>query len=760
MDKSAVRQVLRTLPKDLHETYDRILRGIPHTCVHNAIKLLQLLVFSKRPLLLEEVVDAIATKSGVELPFSPENRIDPPSAIIGYCPSLVRITTTFARKYNNGLENEYKVSPEDTVEVIITMQLAHFSVQEYLLLERKETIFHESFTEQVANARITRICLAYLWAAAEDIEAQQSISGLPFVVYAAREWLEHAKIAGDNEEATFICIRRLFTNEPLRQLWWTLYNHNEVEHFPPTLALYFASLSGLCRTVKHLLEAGANVNGAGGRHGNALQAACRSGSIDTVRMLVNHGADVNPEDGDQCALHAAASTGNVEVLYELLNSGASVNAVDIASRTALFQASQSGQVEVVRTLLEHGADVNLRSIFGTALQEAFGGPIGTDYPQALRSDHTTIVQLLLDHGADVNGHPRGSSPVFSLACASGDAELVRMLLDYGAVVNADDGWYGTAVSAAAYYGHRDVVQILVDRGADINAQGGRYGPALLSACSPAWNCIDAELVRYLLDNGADPNARGSEYSNALCAACIVGDAQVVDIGRMYDNALCLTIRHGHVEVLRVLLDNGADPNAIESEYSNALCAASRLGNAEVVKLLLQRGANVHATSGKYGNALYIAARHGHVEVLRVVLDNGGTSNAHGKQYYYALVTAMWNGHAQIAEMLLEEGAKRHLAIMNANPDSHPKVRHVCDGCSSLAYISSALHQIHVLPPRQNPCQMTWISNSLQVQGGVPSTYRRLLPKAHYPRKISPLHSASRSTSVTHVTNQVSVFALW
>jgi hypothetical protein len=154
MDKPAVRQVLRTLPQDLNETYDRILESIPHTRVHNAIKLLQLLVFSKRPLLLKEVVDAVSTEPDVDPPFAFENRIDPPRAIMGYCPSLVRITITHQRGYDDGSEDEYGAWSEDENETRITVQLAHFSVQEYLLLDRKENPYHKSFADQVANARI------------------------------------------------------------------------------------------------------------------------------------------------------------------------------------------------------------------------------------------------------------------------------------------------------------------------------------------------------------------------------------------------------------------------------------------------------------------------------------------------------------------------------------------------------------------------------------------------------------------------------
>jgi hypothetical protein len=93
MDNSAARLVLKTLSRDLNETYDRILRNIPHTRVHNAVK----------PLLLEEVVDALATEPDLEPPFALDNRIDPPEAIIGYCPGLVSRRRDRKRYYDSDL---------------------------------------------------------------------------------------------------------------------------------------------------------------------------------------------------------------------------------------------------------------------------------------------------------------------------------------------------------------------------------------------------------------------------------------------------------------------------------------------------------------------------------------------------------------------------------------------------------------------------------------------------------------------------------
>jgi hypothetical protein len=404
MDKPAVRLALKTLPQDLNETYDRIIQNIPRTCAPNAIKLLQLLVVSKRSLSLEEVVDAVATEPDLETSFAFENRMDPPTAIIGYCPSLLRIIASH--------DDRRSKSTGSGFEARFTVRLAHFSVQEYLLLNRKENPYYESFTQQSANAKITQLCLAYLWTTAEVSGAEHSLSEFSFADYAARNWLYHARIAGDSDDSTFRWTNKFFS--------WTKKfpaNNDFMDHWQsnapvgfhdlsPGFALYNVSLGGLCRSAKHLLEIGADVNGYGPQYITPLQGACKSGNIETIQLLIDHGAHINPQARIQDPLLSVARTGNVEVLRVLIENGADVNSTD-GLKTALFQASESGHPEIVQILLEHGANVNLIPRWGTALQAAskqLSMRSRSHSPQDA-TNWARIVKILLDHGADVDLRP-------------------------------------------------------------------------------------------------------------------------------------------------------------------------------------------------------------------------------------------------------------------------------------------------------------------------------------------------------------------
>ncbi|EMD95072.1 hypothetical protein COCC4DRAFT_93705, partial [Bipolaris maydis ATCC 48331] len=108
----------------------------------------------------------------------------------------------------------------------------------------------------------------------------------------------------------------------------------------------------------------------------------------------------------------------------------------------------------------------------------------------------------------------------------------------------------------------------------------------------------------------------------------------------------------------MLLDNGADVNAEGGVCCNALQLASMEGHEQVVKTLLNAGANVDIQSGAYNNnALYAASEKGHEQqVVKVLLDAGANINAQGEEYSDALEAASMYGYEQIVKMLLDAGA--------------------------------------------------------------------------------------------------------
>lgn len=320
LDYDELKSALGSLPKDLYETYSRILTNIPVERQGKAIRLLQFLVYSERPIRLDEAVDAIATPIDGRRPFDPRYRLQCPQEIARFCPSLVSLV---GKSYS---------TPHETVT---ELQLAHFSVKEYLTSGNLPELFQRHLSEPEARSSITRCCLAYISSLPPSLltapvrlppyrtpRSKLTIDAkvreaFPLGNYWAVTWLNHAKSAEtvdgmaatiadffQNQIAFGIWCRLLFSLDP-----WEDYIDSHPNEVSP---LYMASLNGLNVTVQTLLQRGAEVNASSGFHGNALLAASYRGHSEVVQVLLETGAEVDSE-----SLEYARSNGHTEIFQML-----------------------------------------------------------------------------------------------------------------------------------------------------------------------------------------------------------------------------------------------------------------------------------------------------------------------------------------------------------------------------------------------------------------------------------------------------------
>ncbi|KAJ6563653.1 ankyrin repeat-containing domain protein [Mycena vulgaris] len=173
-----------------------------------------------------------------------------------------------------------------------------------------------------------------------------------------------------------------------------------------------------------------------------------------------------------------------------------------------------------------------------------------------------------------------------------------------------------------------------------------------------------DIVQILIDHGADPNATEGEYDSALQAACV----------------------RGHEDVLPLLLDRSADID-FRGKYGTALQVAAFFGHTQCVALLIQAGASINVEGGCYGTALYAASSRGnnaivrllipnsaettpvpetdtalhaasaggYLEIVRILMEHGAGTNAEGGSHGSALQAASFAGHTAIARVLIEHG---------------------------------------------------------------------------------------------------------
>ncbi|KAH7471893.1 hypothetical protein FOMA001_g13732 [Fusarium oxysporum f. sp. matthiolae] len=302
LDREGIETALKSLPQDLNETYNRMLQRIPPERKHKAIRLLQFLVYSERPLTLKEAVDVIAVRIDSRPGyFDPQDRLPCPSELTRFCPSLVSIVH----------------DSHCGQDAVGGLQLAHFSVKKYLLNYQVRGFLHAE-----ASIVSTQTCLAYLDSLEEEGVAIIK-SQLPLAKYAAKIWMDYTGPAEVSKDVVAAAVSFL-ENDVLFRLWTRLYQPDMPWLVEPgttnASCLYFACFAGLTETVRVLLSTNRNVNSQGGYYGNSLQAASYGGHKEVVRLLLDKEADVNAQRSHYGnALEAASSEGHEGIVSLLWN---------------------------------------------------------------------------------------------------------------------------------------------------------------------------------------------------------------------------------------------------------------------------------------------------------------------------------------------------------------------------------------------------------------------------------------------------------
>lgn len=254
-----------------------------------------------------------------------------------------------------------------------------------------------------------------------------------------------------------------------------IYARNESGETP----LMEAALNADAALLDLLLKAGAEVNATNNAGATALMRAATFG--EKARLLVSHRAAVEIRSalGNTALMLAARQYGNVQTVRLLLDHGADANATNRFGATALMAAVAADDADMVRLLLDHGADVNSKPQMD---QDGFlfgGGR--TPLMWAAFRNNESIIKLLIARGANVNDFtPMGSA--LTHAAWAGNAIAARILLEAGAEVDQRDlvaNYTPLHWAASSERADARLVELLLAKGADPNAEGGQPVDAFL-----------------------------------------------------------------------------------------------------------------------------------------------------------------------------------------------------------------------------------------------------------------------------------------
>ena len=399
-----------------------------------------------------------------------------------------------------------------------------------------------------------------------------------------------------------------------------------------------------------LLKHGAKTNAEDIGGNQPLNLACKQHHIETVKLMVSHGADTNVMNTiGYASLHTVA---NWPELHEILvKHDAEGNTAEEDGIQPLHFACKRAYTETVKVMVSYGADTNTMNKHGqTPLHAAAGG----------WKDCTELCEILLKHGAKIDAVDKDGNQPLHLACQQNHVEIGHLFVSYGADVSAVnsnghsplhllswsvihskggvDSEEESILHIAARRGMVTTVQLLVDCGADSKAENKHGQTPLHIAAGGENDC--PELCEILLKHNAEINAVDKSGNQPLHLAC----------------------QENHVKAGNLFVSYGADVSAVNSNGHSPLHLLS----------LSVRRSKGGVNSSEEESVLHIAARHGMMTTVQLLLECGADSKAENKHGQRPLHMAAGgeNDCPELCEILLKHNAEINAVDKSGNQPLH------------------------------------------------------------------------------------------
>jgi ankyrin repeat protein len=409
--------------------------------------------------------------------------------------------------------------------------------------------------------------------------------------------------------------------------------------------------------------------------------AARRGDVDYIRSALSDNPDLAraADDTGETGLHGAATIAQFELMELLLDAGAEVDAVRADGFRPVHCALAKGRKPALNAgaaagmLLARGAAYNiwLAAAFGDtpyvraalARDGSLANFEDTSHARpisaAARRNDMEMLELLLKHGADPSlpeeGAPLGQA--LWIAVYQKQREMAKLLLEHGANPNTAPESSGSALSHTR--DDPEMRQLLLDHGA---VEPSRPFDDLTALFDD--NNLEELENRLRQRGGLDGQELASWGEGILARPANRGNRPMIELLTRFGARVPDVSKWGryyyfkHTDIAELLLRNGMNPNHMNWHHVTLLHDMAQEGDLDKARLLVDYGADIDAVDEEYRSTpLGIAARWGNGQIVDFLLDRGADPNKAGASWATPLAWAAKKGRAEIVEGLRQRGAK-------------------------------------------------------------------------------------------------------